>query len=191
MSEIAVLSKGKTLWIDYLPTFVVCGTGSPQLTAVSTEDGALNVYSPAGRRCALRFEFASIPRSSRLCRQVATDTGTRLAVLLSGSRGRVCDGDHRVRKHSSLVSSDFRNDDRARADDERLQGYSSEEVNVSAAESVFAPHLLRQSSLSIPDHHNVSSPPERISAHRAIIWIDLHLRRRSQLVDQAQLSVVQ
>ena len=50
MSEIAVLSKEKTLWLDYLPTYVVCGAGSPQLSAVSTEDGALNVYSPAGRR---------------------------------------------------------------------------------------------------------------------------------------------
>lgn len=51
-SEIGVMSGEKSLWLDYLPRFVVCAAGSARFVAVSTEDGALNVYSPTGRRCA-------------------------------------------------------------------------------------------------------------------------------------------
>lgn len=40
----------KTLWLDYLNSFIVAGAGSPEFVAVSTDDGALHVYSPAGRR---------------------------------------------------------------------------------------------------------------------------------------------
>lgn len=45
-----MIQNGKTIWLDYLPKYVVCATGGPQFAAVSTEDGALNVYSPTGRR---------------------------------------------------------------------------------------------------------------------------------------------
>ncbi|KAL8291734.1 hypothetical protein RQP46_001992 [Phenoliferia psychrophenolica] len=49
-SEIAVVTKSKTLWVDYLPNYVVCAAGSEEFVAVSTEDGSLTVYTPTGRR---------------------------------------------------------------------------------------------------------------------------------------------
>ncbi|KAK4701977.1 protein HIRA/HIR1, partial [Phenoliferia sp. Uapishka_3] len=49
-SEVAVVTATKTLWVDYLPKYIVCAAGSPHFVAVSTEDGSLTVYSPTGRR---------------------------------------------------------------------------------------------------------------------------------------------
>lgn len=49
-SEVSVTAVDKTLWVDYLPHYVVCIAGSQHFAAVSTEEGALVVYSPTGRR---------------------------------------------------------------------------------------------------------------------------------------------
>ncbi|GAA5910457.1 hypothetical protein JCM6882_007360 [Rhodosporidiobolus microsporus] len=52
-SELTVVNtskKEKSLWVDYVPRYVVCATGSPAFTAVSLEDGSLVAWSPTGRR---------------------------------------------------------------------------------------------------------------------------------------------
>ncbi|KAM0751676.1 WD40 repeat-like protein [Meredithblackwellia eburnea MCA 4105] len=49
-AEVAVVTGKKTLWVDYLPHYVVCAAGSEEFVAVSTEEGGLVVYSPTGRR---------------------------------------------------------------------------------------------------------------------------------------------
>ncbi|ORY52826.1 WD40-repeat-containing domain protein [Leucosporidium creatinivorum] len=49
-SEVSVSTTSKTLWVDYLPHYIVVAAGSPQFAAVSLEDGSLVVYSPTGRR---------------------------------------------------------------------------------------------------------------------------------------------
>ncbi|GAA6005959.1 uncharacterized protein JCM10292_005627 [Rhodotorula paludigena] len=49
-SEVRVATSKKTLWIDYLPKFVVLAAGSPVFTAVCLEDGSLVAWSPTGRR---------------------------------------------------------------------------------------------------------------------------------------------
>ncbi|SCV72300.1 BQ2448_4994 [Microbotryum intermedium] len=42
--------REKTLWIDYLTSYIVLATGSPVFSAVSLDEGSLIVYSPTGRR---------------------------------------------------------------------------------------------------------------------------------------------
>lgn len=98
LSEIAVISgpTDKTLWLDYLPKFVVCGAGSPQFVAVSTEEGCLNVYSPAGRRC------VHVLPSATDRGQTLADAGARLAVLAAGGGGTLSHGHHRPRHHLRL-----------------------------------------------------------------------------------------
>ncbi|GAA5999728.1 hypothetical protein JCM10207_005881 [Rhodosporidiobolus poonsookiae] len=51
-AELTVVNerKDKSLWVDYLPRYVVRAAGSEQLTAVSLEDGGLVAWSPTGRR---------------------------------------------------------------------------------------------------------------------------------------------
>ncbi|GAA5915392.1 uncharacterized protein JCM6883_006823 [Sporobolomyces salmoneus] len=49
-AEVRVVTTKKTLWVDYLPNWVVLAAGSPIFTAVGCEDGSLIAWSPTGRR---------------------------------------------------------------------------------------------------------------------------------------------
>lgn len=45
-----VKTLSKTLWTDYLPSYVILATGTPTFVALGLEDGSLVAYSPTGRR---------------------------------------------------------------------------------------------------------------------------------------------
>ncbi|GAA6039502.1 hypothetical protein JCM8097_009584 [Rhodosporidiobolus ruineniae] len=51
-AELTVVNekKDKSLWVDYVPRYVVAAAGGPVFTAVSLDDGSLVAWSPAGRR---------------------------------------------------------------------------------------------------------------------------------------------
>ncbi|GAA5967585.1 hypothetical protein JCM11641_005703 [Rhodosporidiobolus odoratus] len=49
-AELTVANAKKSLWVDYVPKYVVSATGSPAFSAVSLEDGTLIAWSPTGRR---------------------------------------------------------------------------------------------------------------------------------------------
>ncbi|KAF9413406.1 HIR complex subunit [Podila epigama] len=49
-SKVIYSQKGAIVWVDYLPSAVLLMTGNSTFSAVACEDGALYIYSPAGRR---------------------------------------------------------------------------------------------------------------------------------------------
>ncbi|KAG0345255.1 HIR complex subunit [Podila humilis] len=62
-SKVIYSQKGAMVWMDYLPSAVLLMTGNATFSAVSTEDGGLYIYSPAGRRlmpCIILDSAASI-----------------------------------------------------------------------------------------------------------------------------------
>ena len=53
-NRITLVVSGQDVWVDYVPSAVLCMTATSKFAAVALENGSLLLYSPAGRQCVER-----------------------------------------------------------------------------------------------------------------------------------------